>query len=193
LKYVLKSIYYKYKESKSVKQFFFIFILAFMSALVYVFYFTVAFFFIFIIVFLHSLVAQIVYKKPYEMRQTLFYNCEFKNDLLWLVKYYAYNIIVQYSFSILYIIVNIIKDSSRGNLVKTLVTRFFNFLFIYLFGFLVVILRISRKLYTRVNNSVNNGRLSFILLECNLTSMYFFDFVDRLEIENLKIMYFNNY
>ncbi len=60
-------------------------------------------------------------------------------------------------------------------------------MFIYVFGFPVFFIKIINKVYTRINNSIKKKKLNISLFELNFESMFFFDFKDSIEYENLEV------
>jgi len=116
-----------------------------------------------------------------------FYKYQIEGSWLKLIKYYSYQLPARYAFSILYVILEIIKNNGYFALIKILLTRVVNITFIYIFGFPVLVLEVSNKLYTRIQNSLDGHKIDLELLKINLNSMFFFDFAETLYVENLKI------
>lgn len=128
-------------------------------------------------------------KKKYNIKSVVFYEYSWKKHNFNAAKYYLYDIVVQYSFLVLYIALQLGQTKVLYNLVYKLVTKIFNIVFIYVFGFPVFFIKIINKVYTRINNSIKKKKLNISLFELNFESMFFFDFKDSIEYENLEVWY----
>jgi len=135
---------------------------------------------------------KILNKKTFKVSHIFFYKYQVSWDVSKLIKYYFYTLPIRYAFSIIYTLLEIIKDNKYTTLMKVLLTRVVNIAFIYIFGFPVLVLEVSNKLYTRIYNSTDGYRVDWDILKLNLNSMFFFDFKETLYIEDLEI-YFNAY
>jgi hypothetical protein len=131
--------------------------------------------------------SHILDKRSFKIMNIYFYKYQLEGAWLKLIKYYSYLLPARYAFSILYVILEIIKNNGYFALIKILLTRIVNITFIYIFGFPVLVLEVSNKLYTRIHNSLDGHKIDLELLKINLNSMFFFDFAETLYVEKLEI------
>jgi hypothetical protein len=189
LKLHVETIRINFKNAKSVTQC----IVVYIIATIIVFNFFLYFFFIFgpisLIIVAQGIVYIFLLKKKYNIKSVVFYEYGLKKHNFNAAKYYLYDIVIQYSFLVFYLALQLGQTKILYNLVYKLVTKIFNIVFICVFGFPVFFIKIINKLYTQIDNSIIKKKFNIRLCELNFESMFIFDFKGSIEYESLEIWY----
>lgn len=186
LKFRIKTLINQYKDSDSKSHFFLIYFLSTILCLSYFSFFSL-FFIFYSIIWLIIIPYKLYFLKKINVNDFTGYSFKFKSPSLSFLKYYIYMLPISYSFSTIYFILSLWYDKKYIYFLKTIISKFLYFLWIYVFGFSLFFLKINSKIYTRIENSFYKNKFSKNLFYRNIESMYFLDFSKTIKIEDLNI------
>lgn len=186
LKFRIKTLITQYKDSTSKFLFFLIYFISTILCLSYFSFFVISFMFYFFI-WLIIIPYKLHFLKKINVTDFPIYSLKFKSPLISLLKYYLYMLPIAYSFSSMYFVLKLLYDKKYTFFLKTIISKFIYFLWIYVFGFSLFFLKINSKIYTRIENSFHKNKFSKNLFYRNIESMYFLDFSKTITIEDLNI------
>lgn len=159
--------------------------------IVFSYFYIAIFLFPFIFLFTLFLFIKTVYikKEDFNIKNIYIYEYFIENTYLHIIKFYLLDRLIQYSFLLIYIIIQYFKEKDYLIIFKVILANSFRILFIYVFGWPMFLINFVRKVYGRMEECIVERQYLIKRIKLEFSSMKFFDYTEDICNEDKTIKY----